>query len=154
MAGRPSTDVLHKRFAQMLALGHTQADAYRVIYPKSQKWPTKTLYSKASELAAKPEIKEEVRRLLDQSDLSVLDSIPRWYARSLQLYYKAIEENNLTAAANVNRQLGQAIGSLTDRIKVEGADLTDQQLIDKLAGGNPEWAAMLHKMIGKDSFDA
>ncbi len=46
----------HERFAQLVAAGFTQADAYRQVFPKSRKWKVdNAVHSKASQLMAKVE---------------------------------------------------------------------------------------------------
>ena len=53
-----------EKFAVELAKGATQTDAYRIAYPTSLKWQDKTLWSKASEMAAKPAVRARVQALL------------------------------------------------------------------------------------------
>lgn len=154
MAGRRPNEAIEAQFAQLLAKGHTQSDAFRFTHPNSKDWEPKSVWVEASKLANRPSVKQRVRDLLDASDLSALDSIPRWYARLMDMYEKAMEAKNYTAAGNALRQMGQALGSLRDKVEISGPELTDEQLVGKLSQGNPEAAAMLHKIIGKDSFDA
>src|SRR5262249_31036358 len=39
-------------FAQLVASGHSQTDAYRVAYPRSRNWKAEALYPRASRVAA------------------------------------------------------------------------------------------------------
>lgn len=50
-------------FAQGIAKGKTQSDAYREAYPASLKWEDKSLWSKASTLAADEKVKRRVAEL-------------------------------------------------------------------------------------------
>ena len=50
-------------FAQEIIKGNTQADAYRVAFPSSLKWPERTLYSKASDLMTDGKVKERIKEL-------------------------------------------------------------------------------------------
>ena len=52
-----------EKFAVELAKGKTQADAYRVAYPTSKKWPATAVHSKASTLAKVEGIRQRVREL-------------------------------------------------------------------------------------------
>lgn len=42
-----------ERFAQEFASGKSQADSYRIAYPRSSKWQASSVYEAASKLAAK-----------------------------------------------------------------------------------------------------
>ncbi len=46
--------------------GTSQADAYRQAFPRSRKWADKTVWEKASRLAAANKVKARVRELRDQ----------------------------------------------------------------------------------------
>lgn len=52
-----------ERFAIEVASGKTQADAYRLAYPKSQKWKDETVWKRASELVAHGEVSGRVAEL-------------------------------------------------------------------------------------------
>lgn len=52
-----------ERFAQGIADGLSQADAYRVAYPKSEKWKPETLWSKASALMVDGKVMARVSEL-------------------------------------------------------------------------------------------
>jgi hypothetical protein len=47
-------------FARAIALGKTQADAYREAYPKSINWKETTLHPHASTLAASDKVRARV----------------------------------------------------------------------------------------------
>ena len=44
----------------MVASGRSQADAYRVAYPKSQKWKPEALYAEVSKLAANTKVSTRI----------------------------------------------------------------------------------------------
>lgn len=56
-----------ERFAQELASGKTQADAYRAAYPKSLKWKNNSVHIKASQLMAIDKVAIRVKELQDKS---------------------------------------------------------------------------------------
>ena len=41
----------HERFAQLVASGKTQADAYREVWPKSMRWKDSSVHVRASLVA-------------------------------------------------------------------------------------------------------
>lgn len=52
-----------EKFAQEIVKGKSQAEAYRIAYPKSRNWKEKTLYNRASELMANGEVAGRVDEL-------------------------------------------------------------------------------------------
>lgn len=50
----------HERFAQLLAGGRSQADAYREVYPRSRAWRDTSVHERASKISAKvlPRVRE------------------------------------------------------------------------------------------------
>lgn len=52
MDNAPLKNVRHEKFAQLVASGMTQADAYREVYPRSRAWMAKTVREHGSKLAA------------------------------------------------------------------------------------------------------
>ena len=49
-----------ERFAQEVACGESQSEAYRRAYPQSRNWTTETVYAKASALAANGKVRARV----------------------------------------------------------------------------------------------
>jgi hypothetical protein len=54
-------------FANKLASGMTQSEAYRKAFPKSKKWKPKTVWARACELAADSKVSGRVRWLQEQA---------------------------------------------------------------------------------------
>lgn len=52
-----------EQFAQFVADGKSQADAYRLAYPASVNWTEASLYSKASTLMSREKVKARVSEL-------------------------------------------------------------------------------------------
>lgn len=52
-----------EKFAEGVANGKSQAEAYRAAYPKSQKWKPETLWSKASEMMSHRKVSERVAEI-------------------------------------------------------------------------------------------
>ena len=62
---------------------------------------------------------------------------------------------NWTAVGALQRLVGQAIGTLSQTLTVNDERFSDDELIERLALGDPELAAMLRrKLANKDAFDA
>lgn len=57
------TNERHEAFAQALAQGKTQAEAFRLAYPRSENWKPDSVWSKASVLAKRPEVRARVEYL-------------------------------------------------------------------------------------------
>ena len=55
----------HERFAQIVASGKTQADAYRAVWPKSKAWKDSSVHEGASKVNAK--VAPRVKELLEAS---------------------------------------------------------------------------------------
>lgn len=65
----------HEVYAQGLAQGLKQKDAYITAFPKAQKWKDQTVYNHSSELARRPEVIERVKELREGSTSAVVLSI-------------------------------------------------------------------------------
>lgn len=52
-----------EKFAQEIVKGKSQAEAYRIAYPKSKNWKEKTLYNRASELMSNRDVSGRVEEL-------------------------------------------------------------------------------------------
>ena len=90
-------------FAQLVASGRSQADAYRAAYPSSQEWTLGALYEEASRTAALPAVSLRVkylRALITQQaiDAAVVDKA--WVLKRL----KTVAERCLQAAPVLDRK--------------------------------------------------
>lgn len=73
-----------EKFAQGIASGKTQANAYREAYPKSLKWKDETVWREASKMAGNPkvstrvqELREEVSRAAQVETVQVVKELAR-----------------------------------------------------------------------------
>lgn len=57
----------YERYAQEIARGISQADAYRAAYPKAARWKDKTVYNHASEMRRIPEVDARIKELQDEA---------------------------------------------------------------------------------------
>lgn len=67
----------HERFAQLLAEGMSQRQAYCEVYPSSKRWKDKTVYNRASELANTGEVIGRVNELKERAEIKSIATIAR-----------------------------------------------------------------------------
>lgn len=61
---------------ELVKPGTSQADAYRYAFQKAWKWKDKTVWEKASRLAAKSKVRARARKLLDQVTIAgIIDAV-------------------------------------------------------------------------------
>lgn len=155
MPTKASQAALELRFAALLAQGHSQAEAYRIVRPRSRKWDAATLHTRASRLAARDQVRARVRELQRQANVTDILNAGQWMAQTALLLEKAQVDGNLNAAQALNRQLGQACGALTANIVINQYDNQDDAaVIERLSRGDAGLAAMLAKVMGKAGFDS
>lgn len=140
--------VKQARFAALVAQGSTYSDAYRATHPRSRV-KGNSLYVEASKLAALPNVRRRLNELLSQAKVEDMISAPRmleWLWRGLEASFNA---ENFTAFANLLRQGNQIVGILKNELIVSGEKaLTDQELIERMAGGDKKRARMLKSIFG------
>lgn len=108
-------------FAQAVAGGKTQSDAYREAYPKSLKWPDKTLWSKASELMANGMVLDRVQGLrrpaVERAELSVDAHI----AKLAEIRDAALQAFDFGPAVRAEIARGQVGGYYVQKTEVVGS---------------------------------
>lgn len=72
---QPLKSVRREAFAQAVAAGHFQTDAYRIAYPGSLKWKDGTAASRASDMARRPEVKARIAALREHVTEEVVDDM-------------------------------------------------------------------------------
>ncbi len=161
MVNKRELDELTPQEAQAAAYraqGMSQSDAYRSAYNVKRAKP-KTVHEKASRLFARDKVKARVRELLRGAKIQDIDSVGQAFDHLLRLLEKAEADGNYNAAAQLMRQRLQTHGMLRDRIVLSAeSQLSDEQLIERLAGGDPERLAAARLLLGvaegfPDTFD-
>ncbi|GAW87331.1 conserved hypothetical protein [Bathymodiolus platifrons methanotrophic gill symbiont] len=111
-------------FAQALAFGKSQSDAYREMIPKS-KAKDATIWDSASKLAAKPEVIQRVKELQQESKERFLISVGQkrmWLnqviSRSLQA--EEVFDNNGESIGQFKFQGGDVIRAINELNKMDG----------------------------------
>ncbi|OGT57524.1 MAG: hypothetical protein A3E01_08275 [Gammaproteobacteria bacterium RIFCSPHIGHO2_12_FULL_63_22] len=90
-------------FAQLLASGRSQADAYRSAYPGSQEWKPETLHPAASKLSADYKVATRVktlRAIITQQAIDEASTDKAWVMRRL----KTVAERCLQAAPVLDKK--------------------------------------------------
>lgn len=145
-------------FAVELAKGSTQAAAYRVAYPKSQRWADATVWSKASLLAADGKVQARVQALRQQAAADTrisLERIAQELARLGMVDVRALVNNDGTPKGlqDLDEDTARAVVGI-DVVNVGNAELGVGQVLKfKLAdkGANLERLARLLGYFEKDN---
>ena len=134
------------QFATLLSKGCTGAEAYRLAYDSNAK--PESVWTEASKIRARPEVRQRVQELLAQARLHDMDSIGEAILRTKELIQQAAEHKNYSAAMKGNSDLLKMHGLLRDTLVVQWeASLTDAQLVDRLAQGDPALAEAAQKLL-------
>ena len=114
----------YERYAQEIARGMSQADAYRAAYPKAARWKDKTVYNHASEMRRIHEVDERIKELQDeaaaaavmdrQERLETLTTIARDEHMHPKQRMQAIDILNKMDAVYVQRVEANVHGDLSD----------------------------------------
>ena len=137
-----------EKYAALLARGLTQADAYRQSHAVEGVNPQR-ISERACKLAAKDQVKARVQALLSEAKVSDLLSAGTAISKLLEDMEGARAAKNWTALASFHRLSLQVLGLLKENIVLtEEERLTDEELIKRLAVGDPGTASMLRNMIG------
>ena len=143
------------RYAAYLCQGMTQVDAFRRTWPKTRATAA-SVHERASRLANKPAIKARCREILAQMKLSDLDNAGQAYRDLLAALDQATVSKNWTAVSQLSRLrldcLGMLKSSVADRTAF--SSISDESLLEKLAGDNLELRKELKKLLGADTFES
>ncbi len=142
-----------REFARLVACGHTQADSYRFAYDVKRAKP-ETVARNASKLMHNTYIATEVRELLREARVEDIISVGEHTAHILEDRLAAKADSNHTAVAAFDRTLATVLGMTNSTVLVAAEKSeTDEQLIARLAQGDPVKETHLRALIGRDSFE-
>ena len=125
-------NVRHEKFAQGLASGMSQRNAYRAAFPNSKRWKDETVDSKASVLAKNEKVLERLRELAEQSTTeAVMNATQRkeWLTQIIRSQDEKTQDR-LKAVDILNRMEGEYV----DKVQLGGqvnnpmAGLTTEEL--------------------------
>ena len=90
----------HERFAQMVASGRSQSDAYREVYPRSRRWRDESVHERASKVTAKvlPRVRE-----LQESTASVAIADRDELAKNLTVFIRGEKRKPMEWLAAIDR---------------------------------------------------
>ena len=111
-------NVRHEKFAQCLAEGMSQRNAYRVAFPNSQKWKDETVDSKASVLAKNDKVLERLHELAERAtSKAVMNATQRkeWLTSIIKNQTEETKDR-LRAVDILNRMEGEYI----EKVQVNG----------------------------------
>lgn len=140
------------KFCTLLCKGVPQIHAFRQA-GMGKRLSDSHAANKASDLAKRPDIQRRCAELLAASAVADLDSVGQAYADLLRVMATAEREGNLTAYAALARQRLQVLGMLRDNVSLTLENSSaDQQLLDRLAAGDPAVRLALEQAIGRRGF--
>lgn len=102
-------------FAQALASGETQAEAYRIAYPKSRLWADANVYEKASKLAKHAKIKPRVAAIREP----ILAAIEVSFDGQVQVYRRLAEKAEQAGDMNTARACYDSITKMAGLFAAE-----------------------------------
>ena len=125
-------NVRHEKFAQCLASGMTQRNAYRAAFQNSNRWKDETVDSKASVLAKNDKVLERLRELAEQSTTeAVMNATQRkeWLTQIIRSPDEKTQDR-LKAVDILNRMEGEYIEKvqLGGQVNNPMAGLTTEEL--------------------------
>ena len=107
-----------EKFAQVVASGMTQADAYRVAYNAGNMKP-ETIQKRASELMSKGEISGRVRDLQEEGAKIAVYTLAEHLSRLDKLSRGAESEGKFAEAVKAEELRGKAVGFYTERQQID-----------------------------------
>ena len=151
MEKHPSNGLSPKqaRFAReyLVDLNATQASIRAGYSEKTAKQQGSRLLTNADVRTRINELQDEVRQRTDMKTDDVI-------ARLIELSEKAEAAGQYGAAVRAAELLGKRLGMFVNRLEIsETSKMTDEQLIQQIAGDDPELAEKLRQRIGRDSFE-
>lgn len=108
-------------FAQAVATGKTQADAYRAAFSASKMKP-ETIHKRASELMANGEVTGRVAELRKPVVMAVEITLESHLNQLAYLRDKAEQEGKFSAAVTAEVARGKASGLYVDKVSLTGAN--------------------------------
>lgn len=132
-------------FAQAVAAGKSQAEAYRIAYPKAERWKPQSVWTAASTLMADPKVSRRVDVLKSQvaeRHQITVDDLIRELEEARML---AVKEGQTSAAVSATMGKAKLLGYGMEKVSVTGPGGGPLQI---LGGQMPsDVAAVLRKRL-------
>lgn len=138
------------RYAQLLAEGRYQNDAFREAFPYAVKWKETSVKPKASQLAADPRVKALVAQLQAEGAKAAVYTLADHLARMRELSRKAEEAKEWNAAIAAEKQAGLAAGFYITKSPLE-PPLTPASVDVSLNAGGSARVTFYIPSNGRDS---
>ena len=109
----------HETYAQAIAAGRKQKDAYIMAYPRAERWKDQTVYNRSSELSRRPDVIQRVEELRQSATSAAIMTITQrkeWLSALIQNVEEATP-NRLKALDTLNKMDGAYI----EQINVNGS---------------------------------
>lgn len=113
-------------FAQQIAAGLSQSDAYRYSYPESRKWADSSVWPKASQLASNGKVAARVSELQAKAAAQCLITI--------EMLINRLDEIRVMALAQERPQCATAVAAIMGQAKLLGLD---KQVVEVTGNGMP-----------------
>jgi phage terminase small subunit len=131
-------------FAQAIAAGSYQADAYRMAYPTAQDWQDSAVWTEASRLAKDPRVAARIAELQAKGAEASVFTLADHLRNLAEISRAALAAKDFTAAARAEESRGKASGFYVQKHELTGKgggpietkqtrDLTDEELKAELA---------------------
>ena len=117
---QPLKNPRHELFAQEIASGSTRTAAYMEVYPGSEKWKTAAVNVKASQLAARPEVRDRVAYLQERAADASVYTLAAHLARLNALSRAAEKAGDFAPAVKAEENRGKAAGFYPNRVELTG----------------------------------
>lgn len=119
----PLKNVRHERFAQLVAEGKSQSEAYREVYPGSRAWQDASVHQRASKLCAK--VLPRVRALQAEAKDAAVCSAREMQEKLSAKFRQKFEEDDVEAMVRVGTLLAKVTGAESaTRVEVRDGGVT------------------------------
>lgn len=148
----PNLNANQERFAGLLAVGYSQADAYRECF-KTKGRSDGAIGVAASKLANHPVIKARAQAIVGELNISSIDSANQAVIELIQDIRQCREDKKWSALAQFTRLRLQIHGILKENINITDEQrLTDEQLVQRIAKGDKSTERLLGSILKGDTF--
>ena len=142
------------KFNQLVLGGLTQTEAWYQVNPRKRAVPYEQATSQASQYASHPYVRLRLQTYLRTAKVADLVSHGQLMAELRGDISLARAKDNLTAVMSGHRLAMQAAEMLKDSVTINQSTISDEEIIKRLAGDDPQLQARIRRQLGKAGFDA
>ena len=122
--GCPLDNTAHERFAQLVAKGVSQADAYRECYPHAKKWKPSSVWESASKLCAK--VHPRVQTLQQAAAKETVLTREAFERHLMEAFVECREQGDINNMAKVGTLITKVKGwEAPNKVEVKDGGVTD-----------------------------